>query len=168
MVAKKVSDAMFGIFADPSQVNIWNIHDMVEVYGLQNRIVVNTMVDSLFGFPSLSDLYASIDILVTPYQEDILNTVVVEASHSAVTLITSTGGATDEYIPETSIRLEKCDIFVAPPANTRYRIFEAEEMAEKILQVIYQPEKKKHLAPTQISSNNRNSDLIRQWIELLG
>jgi len=62
-----------------------------------------------------------------------LNVTALEAACSGVPMIVAGGGATEEYLPKTAIRLEKSDVFVGPPLNTRYRVFDAEEIADKIL-----------------------------------
>jgi signal recognition particle GTPase len=69
--------------------------------------------------------------LFLPHQEDILNMSAVEAAWCGTPLITSPHWPTHEYLPKNTVYLAKSDIFIAPPINTRYRIFDALEAAKK-------------------------------------
>jgi glycosyltransferase involved in cell wall biosynthesis len=133
IVAKTNKDAAFGIFAHPAHTTQWNLPDMLDVYGISKNTFVQFKPEENFGFNTMSDLYSSIDLIVLPHQEDMLNTIVLEAAYCGVPMITARGGATEEYIPDTAVILKNSDVFVAPPLNTRYRIFDAEEIAEKII-----------------------------------
>jgi len=75
------------------------------------------------------------DTLVLPHQEEMLNITALEALYCGVPMILPAGGPTEEYLPKTDgvSFLEKHDIFIEPPNNTRFRIFDAKEMADRIL-----------------------------------
>jgi len=132
-VAKTIKDAAFGIFINPSHTTQWNLPDMLEVYGISKNTFIQFKPEENFGFNTMDDLYSSVDLIVLPHQEDILNIIVPEAAYCGVPMITVRGGATEEYIPDTATILEKSDIFVAPPLNTRYKVFDSYEMAEKMI-----------------------------------
>jgi len=134
IVAQVNPGLLFGIFSDIAQLNKWNIDYMLDVYGIKEKcVIMKPQPETNFGFPSMGAVYSSIDLLVSPHQEDILNYSVIEAAYCNTSMLIAPNGPTKEYVTRNTDFLEKTDIFIAPPSNTRYRVFDAVEMAEKIL-----------------------------------
>lgn len=127
---------IFGIFSDMTQLHKWNVKDIIDVYGIQERCTVMNPQPALnFGFASMGDLYATVDLLVLPHQEEALDITALEASYCGVPMIVPKEGPTREYMPDNGLvlYLAKNDVLFEPPNNTRYRIYDSEEIAEKIL-----------------------------------
>ena len=130
------------------------------------RTSFNAGIENNFGFPIIGDLYNSIDLLVIPHQEEMLNVTALEAAYCGTPMIVASGGATEEYLPDSSIRPQKTDIFVAPPLNTRYTIFDAEEIAEKIIVASLQG-KCREKSHNFIQDNCSLNKVMNKWISLL-
>ena len=136
IAAKADPRLYFGIFSDAAQFHKWNIPDMMDVYGIKERsMIANPQPELNFGFSSMGDLYATIDLLVLPHQEEMIDISALEAAYCGVPLIIPKDGPTREFMPGNGAVtcLDKNDIFIEPPNNTRYRIFDSEEITEKIL-----------------------------------
>jgi glycosyltransferase involved in cell wall biosynthesis len=134
IAAKADPSFMFGIFSDQSQLNMWNFNDMFDVYGLKDRcVIMNPQPETNFGFPSMGEVYTSSDLIVAPHQEDILNISAIEADYCGTKVLTSSFGPTKEYLSDKAEYLEKTDIYYALPMNSGYRMFDAQEIADKII-----------------------------------
>lgn len=166
IVAKANPLISFGIFSDPTQLNAWNFPDMLEVYGIQQRTFIHTGIENNFGFPTMGDLYNSIDLLVIPHQEEMLNTTAIEASYCGTPMIVSDIGATSEYLPDSAILPQKTDTLIAPPLNTRYTVFDAEELAEKIIAASLQG-KRREKSNNYITDNCILNKVLNKWISIL-
>ena len=132
IVSKENPDVAFGIFSDPSQLMRWNIPDMLDVYGLQDKLIINSRPEINFEFATLGDLYSSIDLMVLPNQEATVNVPSLESAYCGVPLILPDIGTTREYF-SSPILLKKFDIFIDSPSNTRKYVFDAHEIAATIL-----------------------------------
>src|SRR3989339_884272 len=116
IAAKADPSFMFGIFSDPSQLNMWNFNDMFDVYGLKDRCsIMNPHPEMNFGFPSMGDVYSSSDLIVLPHQENIINIPAIEADICGTKILTSSFGPTKEYLSNKAEYLENSDVFLAPP-----------------------------------------------------
>lgn len=167
IIAEKEPRITFGIFADVAQLQIWNIPDMVDVYNLQDRCsILNPQPEINFGFPSMGELYASMDLFVSLHQEENINISALEASYCGVPMILPRGGATEEYLPDETVFLEKSDIFVAPPHNTRYRVYDAEEVAEKTMHFYHDGETKIKTVRTELQRLDWNM-VGKEWVKLM-
>jgi len=166
IVAKTNPILSFGIFSDPTQLIAWNIPDMLDVYGIQQRIFIHTGIENNFGFPSMGDLYTSVDLLVIPHQEEMLNVTALEAAYCGTPMIVPNSGATAEYLPEYSIHPQKTDTFIAPPLNTRYTVFDSEDLAEKII-VSSLKGKRREKSYNFIQNNCMLKKVMNKWLSIL-
>lgn len=145
----------FGIFSDVSQLNMWNFNDMFDVYGIKDKcLIMEPQPEINFGFRTMGEVYASSDLFILPHQEDILNIPAIEAEYCGKRVITSPFGPSREYLSDKAVYLDKSDVFIAPPLNTRYRIFDAEEIADKIVFSFLQHDKMK----------NKEDKKLRQYL----
>lgn len=167
IVSKAYPQAAFGIFSDPTQLMAWNIPDMLEVYGIQQKMFIHSSPENNFGFSALGDLYASVDLLVLPHQEEMLNVTALEAAYCGTPMIVADGGATAEYLPEYAMRSERTDTFIAPPQNTRYTVFDTEELAEKIIMASLRGKRREKPARF-IRGHCILSKVLKEWTETLG
>ena len=148
-IEKKNKNIVFGFFSNPIQLQTWNIPDMLDVYGLKEKCFIPAPGNNAFyGFLTKGDLYHSTDVVVVPQQEEIINMPAIEAAYCGVPVIIPTSGPTGEIIKKNGIvPLEKTDIFVSPPFNSRLRVYDSEEIAEKILKLHSSRKKQKKYDP---------------------
>ncbi len=174
-IAAKVDPRLYlGIFSDASQFRKWNLPDMVDVYGIKERCaIINPQPELNFGFPRMGDLYASIDLLVLPHQEEALDTTALEANYCGVPMILPNDEHTREFMPGNggANYLEKHDIFIEPPSNTRYRIFDPEEIAEKLLVKLLELSQSMKVFPKRKYNKNLErfdwKKVSREWVDIL-
>lgn len=135
IVAKETNRIAFGLFSSPLQLMQWNIQDLVEIYGLQNKITIQANPENYFDFLSMGDLYSSIDLLIFPHQEEVVNIPALEGTQCGRKMIIPRGGPTAEFIDHPTLFLENTDVLIGPPMNFRYTVFDAKEMADGILSI---------------------------------
>ena len=168
IVAKSKENIIFGVFSDISQLNQWKINDMLDVYDIKDRcIIMKPQPEINFGFPSMGDVYASIDLLVLPHQDLTINIPLLEAAYCNIPVIIPHGGPNEEYAPGTAIFLGKSDTFFAPPLNTIYNVFDAEEIADKIIFMYLDKKHKKQLNKKTMEQYDWNI-VSKEWMKLLG
>lgn len=174
IVAKEDLPIIFGIFADAAQLNIWNIRDMMDVYGLQEKCtVMNPRPEINFGFKSMGDIYSTANLMVLPSQEDIIDITELEGAFCNVPMLLSNEYRTKEFIEDYKQMnfLEKTDIFVGPPDNTRYRVFDSEEIAGKIITSFHNYLSKGKILPQKVFLKKMEkhdwSYIINDWAETL-
>ncbi len=109
-------------------------------------------------------VYSSIDLMVSPYQEDILNYSLIEAAYCNTQMLVAPDGPNKEYVTKNTAFLEKNDIFIAPPANTRYRVFDAVEIAEKILSL--SSRRKKRTVNRRFEKYDWNT-VVQKWKKVI-
>jgi len=167
IVAKSDKNIIFGLFSDIAQLNQWNINDMLDVYDIKDRCtVMRPQPEMNFGFPKMGDVYASMDLLVLPHQDMTLNIPLLEGAYCNVPMLIPHGGSSEEYTTQTATFLENTDTFIAPPLNTRYQIFDAEEIADKIIISFMRKKGKKRDNNYSMKKYGWNS-VIGSWIKLL-
>ena len=174
IAAKADPSFMFGIFSDPSQLNMWNFNDMFDVYGLKDRcVIMNPQPETNFGFPSMGEVYASSDLIVSPHQEDILNISAIEADYCGTKVLTSSFGPTKEYLSDKAEYLEKTDVYYAPPMNSGYKMFDSQEIADKIIfsSMNHKPrhakETKENKKMKKASQEHSWEKAIKNWLEVI-
>lgn len=80
-------------------------------------------------------------------------------------IIIPNGGPTEEYLSDNVVFLENSDIFIAPPHNTRYRIFDYQEIANAINTSISREKTPKNnsIKKQKFIDNER---VIQEWITM--
>lgn len=165
-VTKINNDIVFGIFSNPMQLQMWNIPDMLDVYGLKDKCSIAQPDNDLrFGFPLKGDMYSTIDLLILPHQEDIINIPAIEAAYCGLPTLLSPGGATEEHVFNKAKFLEKSDLFVSPPANSRLRVYDSDEITEHIIS-LYNTNKKKREYDTSYERYSWDAVMV-DWVSVL-